>query len=288
VVFNPAVTADSKGVLTASIPHLVSHFSRKNTQKVMFKKPKNLPSDSTSKVDKIIINPQTKVTNIAQVMKQLDNYVQENFTTLSNCITTFKLPSIDPPSYPTLSNQQQSNPTTSTTSKTKTMKPNTKTKKLNTKKSNTKKDKEEDSSDESSKSEEESEESEEEDEEDEDEEDVAPLIDEINNAPLQDPNVPDAVKLAMYTTLFQQYTIRVQDRADELSQLYGIIQSSLSPGSKNEVKAHKQYIKVKNSRNGLEFWKIVYETHRTTKTQYTNKTKYKEDTSTHIKDLTKQ
>jgi hypothetical protein len=90
----------------------------------MFKKPKNLPTDSTSKIDKITINPQTKVTNIAQVMKQLDNYVQENFTTLSNCITTFKLPSIDPPLYPTLSNQQQSNPTPSTTSKTKTKKPN--------------------------------------------------------------------------------------------------------------------------------------------------------------------
>jgi hypothetical protein len=139
---------------------------RKNTQKVMFKKPKNLPTDSTSKIDKININPQTKVTNIAQVMKQLDNYVQENFTTLSNCITTFKLPSIDPPSYPTLSNQQQSNPTPSTTSKTKTKKPITKTKKS--------KGKEEDSSDE------ESEESEEEDEEDEEEdegdEEVAPLL----------------------------------------------------------------------------------------------------------------
>jgi hypothetical protein len=126
-----------------------------------------------------------------------------------------------------------------------------------------KKQKEESSEDEEEVEEEEEHEDEKEEEEEEDEEEeVKSLPSETNNNPLQDPNVPNAVKLAVYTTLFQQYTIRLQDRADDLSQLYGIVQSALSSESKNEVKAHKNYIKVKNSRDGLEFWEIVYETHR--------------------------
>jgi hypothetical protein len=84
----------------------------------------------------------------------------------------------------------------------------------------------------------------------------------------------------VYTTLYQQYTIRLQERADELSQLYGIGQSSLSSGSKNEVKAQKNYLRIKTPEMDLSFGKLstrLIDVETIIRTQHTNRTKYKED-----------
>jgi hypothetical protein len=77
----------------------------------MLKKHQRISKDSSSNehntrrenIESINFNPLTKSSNITQVMKQLDNYDQEKFT-LSNCITTFKLPKINSPIYPIFSN----------------------------------------------------------------------------------------------------------------------------------------------------------------------------------------
>jgi hypothetical protein len=84
----------------------------------------------------------------------------------------------------------------------------------------------------------------------------------------------------VYTTLYQQYTIRLQERADELSQLYRIGQSSLSSGSKNEVKAQKNYLRIKTPEMDLSFGKLstrLIDVETIIRTQHTNRTKYKED-----------
>jgi hypothetical protein len=162
----------------------------KKTHKVARDSPHGDSFSRRENIEIINFNPLTKSSNITQVMKQLDNYVQENFTTLSNCITTFKLPKINPPISPIFSSTITNSTTTS----------NIPAKGKNPVQT-TKQEEESSSEDEEEEHEDEEEEEEEEEEEDEDEDEEVAPIKEINNNPLQDPNVPDAVKLAVHNPL---------------------------------------------------------------------------------------
>ncbi len=52
--------------------------------------------------EKIAYDPISRKSNITKVAKQLNNFVQQNFKTLSNCISSLNLPQILPPIAPQL------------------------------------------------------------------------------------------------------------------------------------------------------------------------------------------
>jgi hypothetical protein len=58
----------------------------------------------------LIIEPATRSTNLIEVTKQLDYYVQQNYKTLFDCIKTSKLREINPPQRPTHQHQPVSQP----------------------------------------------------------------------------------------------------------------------------------------------------------------------------------
>jgi hypothetical protein len=185
---------------------------------------------TTNSIEQIYFDPISKSTNIIKVAKDLNNFVQQNFSTLSNCISTQQLPDIIPPEQPRLSNLfadlAANNPvvglieilTRSIQSTTSLQSSHTTTRRT-TRRNACDADPPPSQNQTTTLS----------------QNQPLPLrhsddtIDQSDeNIFLQDEEVPDAIKISMYTTLYQQYTQRLQLRQDKLSNLYGLVYSLLS------------------------------------------------------------
>jgi hypothetical protein len=59
---------------------------------------------------------------------------------------------------------------------------------------------------------------------------------------------------------YQIYVERKQLREDELSTLYGILIGLVPTDSKDRLRSHEDYSKVKSTRNGFQLWIIIWET----------------------------
>ena len=75
-------------------------------------------------------------------------------------------------------------------------------------------------------------------------------------------NLSPAVAQSCFESEYNNYVLRKQKRKDELSRLYGVLKDTISSESKNKIKAHESYNRARVSMNGFLFWKIMYATHQ--------------------------
>ena len=234
--------------------------SNQSSQNYMRQQLHNPNLENKTLIEQITFDPISKRTNIMKVSKALNIFVQQNFKTLSNCIATFELPEILAPNPPTLSNPfagispdntlaalapliqllQQATSSTATTSSTSSKSKKTSILSETTMPTRSRKIAES-----------------QEEEEDEDVEQSQP-----NVHPTTNQELPDIIKINMYTTQYQQYSQRMQLQTDELSNLFGIVNGLLSTSSKELVTSNINFENLEKSRNGLDLWKEVYRLHR--------------------------
>jgi hypothetical protein len=171
---------------------------------------------------KLIFDPSKQRSNILEVERALNYFVQLNYPSLSDCIATRELEELQIPVEPV--STPPSNPAELLHSRPGTR---SATAALNSSSSSSSGDSE-----------------------------SSPPA-----APRQ-PHIVSNFDIARYNEDYRMYLVERQTRKSELSQLFGNIDELLSTTSKEKVIAHDDYASTKKSRNGSSLWNIVYATHQ--------------------------
>ena len=181
---------------------------------------------NSSGIPKLIYDSAKHRSNVSEVEKSLNFFVQQRFTTLHDCISTRTLRDILEPKPPSVSMFPPPASSTTSSSSSKLRSGSAKTAPSTTTTST--------SSDPS---------------------DPADSL-YINNQMDLD------IEVAVYTEKYKQYLTKMGKREEELSQLYGVVDELLSVTSKEKIIAHSDFDATSVSRNGSALWNIVFETHQ--------------------------
>jgi hypothetical protein len=208
----------------------------------------NNQTQSKTGLSKIIYDTSKSRSNIYDVEKQLNHYVQQRFTTLHDCIARRTiLPIEEPvaqlPPHPAL--QQNPPPTPPVVQNPPPVAQNTGGHNRNLRSTTTSNVTDPPPQDAA----------------------PAPPLDQLPVVvPLVVPPAPAAIpfelEVAKYLEQYKIYLINKQTRNVELAQLFGIIDELLSTTSRERVTAHADYEAALTSRNGADLWNIVYSTHQ--------------------------
>lgn len=278
-------------------PILNKHKTNKNN--LITKTNNNLLNQTNNNNIPILnIDPISKRSNIHEVSKQLNIFVQLNYETLGDCIKTLQLNEIIPPKKPiaddlisTLMNNpflmlliQTLNPVAfnrlnnmnnNSTTTLSTNNSNLNTSTNNNSRTNTRnggrgrrRNEELASSINISTSEDEEEKSS-------TSENVNVLLEETNtniSSTIESPqsktfNSNNQITINEYNIQYMHYCEELKTRNLELSRLFALILSILSPASLHITSGHPEYITADHEKNGFKLWKIVFEQHRTTQPQ---------------------
>lgn len=207
-------------------------------QRTMQKESYSSTQPASHGIPKLVYDPSKKRSNIFTIEPILDSYVQQNYATLYDCISSkvlSKIPAPDINKYISVSGPT-STTNTSNEPQPQQLLPD---------------DPEEENGSEDS------------DALTGDEEYDPSDDDEGDDAETESfSHLPTDFAMKKFEIDYSNYTQRQQSRIDDLSKLFGLLKSIISADSSNKIKSHPKYAQAKKERNGFELWNIMYSTHQ--------------------------